>query len=76
MKKNVNYKGPKTDNGFKKSARGLLRVDEIDGKYVLTDRVTSEEEEGGALETVFIDGNIVKDFIISAIRTKLKSNYK
>lgn len=41
------FKEPKTDNGVKKSARGLLRVDAVDGVLQLTDRATKEEAAGG-----------------------------
>ncbi len=54
------FKDPKTDQGAgsagKKSARGLLRVDRIDGKYTLTDQVSLAEEAGGELKTVFYEG--------------------
>lgn len=55
------FKEPKTDNGVKKSARGLLRVDAVDGVLQLTDRVTKEEAAGGELRTVFLDGKITVD---------------
>jgi nicotinamide phosphoribosyltransferase len=50
------YKDPKTDDGTKRSARGLLRVDRVDGKLVLRQEVTREQEQGGELELVFEDG--------------------
>lgn len=46
------FKDPITDDGTKKSARGLLRVD----NGVLKDRVTVIEELGGDLQSVFKDG--------------------
>ena len=63
------YKNPKTDTKFsKKSARGLLRVNE---DYTLSECVTEEEEKGGLLETVFLDSDIVKDYSLSEIRSLL-----
>ena len=61
------YKDPKTDDGTKKSARGLLRVN---SDFTLTDRV-SWSEEGGLLEPVFLDGKLVKDQSLSEIRTRI-----
>jgi len=65
------FKDPITDDGTKKSAKGLLMVQEVMspdslGKlhhtsYKLKDQCTKEEEESGALETVFEDGNLVKE---------------
>jgi nicotinamide phosphoribosyltransferase len=55
----VMFKDPKTDNGSKKSAAGLLRVDYENGDYVLRQNVTPEEEAGGELKTVFLNGNAV-----------------
>lgn len=40
-------KDPKTDNGVKKSAVGMLRVEKINGDYVLFDRQTPEQEAQG-----------------------------
>lgn len=49
----VLFKAPKTDDGIKNSARGLLRVNKKDGEYVLQELCTPEEEKGGELRTVF-----------------------
>jgi len=66
------FKDPVTDNGIKKSARGLLRIDvEEDGEYVLRDRVSEEEEKGGCLELVFIDGKLLVDHELSDIRMRV-----
>lgn len=66
------YKDPITDDGLKKSAKGLLRVDLVDGEYVLTDQVTREQEQGGELKTVFRDGKLIKDWTLSEIRENIK----
>lgn len=68
------FKDPVTDNGTKKSAKGLLRVDKVDGHYVLTDQVTRQEEEGGELKTVFINGQVWNPQTVEEIRNRLKSN--
>lgn len=50
------FKNPKTDNGTKKSAKGLLRVDKIGDDFVLIDQVSLEEADFGQLKPVFRDG--------------------
>lgn len=66
--KNI-YKTPKTDNGIKNSAKGLLKVDE---NYNLIQEVSIEEEQTGLLKTVFKDGKIIKETSLSEIRKKLR----
>lgn len=68
------FKDPITDDGTKKSAKGLLRVD-IDGEgYYLTDQVTDHEEEGGELKLVFEDGNLIIDETLSGIRARIDAS--
>lgn len=75
------FKDPITDNGMKKSARGLLRVDEVtkvdeNGKeyttFELTDQVSWEEEAKGALVTVFDDGELLIDWTLQEIRDRIR----
>jgi nicotinamide phosphoribosyltransferase len=66
------YKDPKTDDGTKRSARGLLRVDRVNGSLVLREQVTRAEEAGGELETVFDDGKLVRVETLAQIRATLK----
>lgn len=68
------YKDPKTDTGMKKSAKGLLRVDIVDGEYVLKDQCTSEEEDGGELQPVFVDGVLTKDWTLAELRALVAEN--
>jgi len=67
------FKDPKTDNGTKKSAKGLLHVHKspTTGDYVLLDQVTPEFEMIGELKTVYLNGNILVDDSIDAIRGRL-----
>lgn len=65
------YKDPKTDNGIKKSAKGLLRVEKEGDDYVLYDQQTHEEELHGELKTVFIEGELVNPIKYSEIRNAL-----
>jgi nicotinamide phosphoribosyltransferase len=72
--KNI-FKNPKTDSGFKKSAKGLLMVYEENGVLKLKDQCTVEEEKMGLLDIVFEDGKLVKDFSLAEIRARLAKNY-
>lgn len=62
------FKDPKTDNGIKKSAKGLLMVTETNGVYGLVDQVSVDQERYGCLETVFKDGELVKTVTLADIR--------
>ena len=53
------FKDPITDDGTKKSAKGLMKIDLIDGKYHLSDNVSWEEEKQGELKEVFRDGKLL-----------------
>lgn len=75
-------KNPKTDNGLKKSAKGLLRVDRVRivpldsgahgvTSFVLTEDVSVEEEEGGALEVIFENGHAGRVQTLAEIRERL-----
>jgi nicotinamide phosphoribosyltransferase len=65
------FKDPVTDDGMKKSAKGLLRVDGESGNYTLKDCATQEEEQGGALELVYLDGVLTKETTLAEIRARL-----
>lgn len=62
------FKDPKTDNGIKKSAKGLLMVTQTDGVYKLVDQVSVDQERHGCLETVFKDSQLVKTTTLAEIR--------
>lgn len=65
------FKDPITDDGTKKSATGLLRIDLIDGEYILSDKVSKEQEQGGDLKTVFKDGKLMFETSLQKIRDRL-----
>jgi len=65
------FKNPKTDSGAKKSAQGLLRVERQDGKLILLDRQTEEQEAQGLLQEVFLNGKIIKQVSFSEIRRRI-----
>jgi len=64
-------KDPVTDRGEKKSASGLLRVEESENGYTLFDKQTKEQEEQGILQIVFEDGKLVKETSLAEIRARL-----
>lgn len=66
------FKDPITDDGTKKSAKGLMRIDLIDGKYELTDNVSWEEEKKGELKVVFEDGKLLIDHKLAEIRERAR----
>lgn len=72
------YKDPKTDNGIKKSAKGLLKVvrNEESGKLELDDDVSWDEEKTGLLKTVFKDGKLLVDEHFSEIKKRLLAQIK
>ncbi len=67
------FKDPITDDGTKKSAKGLLKIIKSNGTYELIDQVTWEEEKQGELQEVFKDGVLIIDESLIAIRQRLKS---
>jgi nicotinamide phosphoribosyltransferase len=64
----VIFKDPITDIGTKRSARGLLRVDE---HLRLHDQQTPEEEATGMLAEVFVNGRLLVDHSLQQIRERL-----
>lgn len=65
------FKNPITDDGTKKSATGLLQVQKKDGKYVLLDKVSKEQEREGELKTIYKDGKLLKEYTLAEIRNTL-----
>jgi len=65
------YKDPKTDNSGKKSAKGFLRVDMVDGVYTLSQNITQDEAEGGAFELVYENGKILRMQSFADVRETL-----
>jgi nicotinamide phosphoribosyltransferase len=67
------YKDPITDDGTKKSAKGLLCVDRNpeSGKLELEDQVTKDRESQGEMITVFKDGILLVDQSLAEIRARV-----
>ncbi len=68
------FKDPRTDDGTKRSATGLLQVTSENGRYVLRDRVSWNEEKQGELKTVFKDGKLLRESTLKEIRERLNEN--
>lgn len=66
-------KDPKTDDGMKKSAKGLLRVEKEGDKFVLYDQQSFEQEQQGLLEVVYQSGEFYKEETFTTIRERLWS---
>ena len=64
------YKDPVGDSS-KKSAKGLMRVDKVNGRYVTHDQVSWEVESGGCLAPIYSDGTILSRERFSTIKARL-----
>ena len=69
------YKDPATDDGTKKSARGLLRVEREGGDYVLYEQQTLDAFEAGELKPVFRNGELLVTTTLAEIRERLKASW-
>lgn len=65
------FKDPITDDGVKKSAKGLIKVDLVDGEYVLVDQVTPEEENKGELQVIYENGQFLNPITLQEIRDRV-----
>jgi nicotinamide phosphoribosyltransferase len=67
------FKDPKTDDGSKRSARGLIAVHKnpSTGKLEAKDQCTWEEEAQGELKTVFRDGKLLVHQTLAEIRKRV-----
>ena len=65
------FKDPKTDDGGKRSAKGLLKVEGMSGDYRLVNDCSREQEASGCLRTVFKNGVITLRESFDTIRQRL-----
>lgn len=70
------FKDPKTDSGVKKSQRGRVLVNEVDGELTFTDGYLDDDTyqralAESALKPVFIDGQLLRETTLADIRQKL-----
>ena len=68
------FKDPITDDGVKKSAKGLVRVDLVDGEYILVDQVSEDEETKGELQIIYQDGQFKNETNLQTIRDRVNNN--
>lgn len=69
--KNI-FKNPKTDNGLKKSATGRLAVHhQMNGKLVLTQKATPEQEASSVLQPVWENGKFLREQSFEDVRATL-----
>lgn len=75
IKKSYNiYKDPVTDDGTKKSLKGLLQVVKGlgSGEYIVKQECTPEEESLGLLQVIYEDGKFYNTTTFKEIRNRLK----
>lgn len=69
------YKDPITDDGTKKSAKGLLAVYKDEkGEYYLKDEATWEEVNNCEFKKVFENGRLLKAFTLQEVRDNVKNS--
>lgn len=68
------FKDPKTDKGTKKSAKGLICVNSVDGELVLKDQITWEEVNSSENKLIpfFENGKLLYETSLEEIREMLK----
>ena len=65
------FKDPVTDDGVKKSAKGLMKV-ALNGKgYELIDQVSEQEEQEGELLEIYNDGKFLNQVNLQEIRDRV-----
>lgn len=65
------FKDPITDDGTKKSKKGLLQVLRDNGNIICHDQQEWSDEKEGLLETVFEDGKLLGETTLDEIRARL-----
>ena len=68
------FKDPITDDGVKKSAKGLVKVIKEDNQYALVDQVTEEEEKEGELKVIYEDGRFRENVNLQTIRERINNS--
>lgn len=70
------YKDPATDDGTKKSAKGMVRVEREGDRFVLYEQQTPEQAAGGALVPVFRNGELLQRQSLADIRARLQASWR
>lgn len=68
------FKDPKTDDGIKKSLKGLICVQGEPNKYVAIDQISKDMESSSYLQTVFEDGKLITDWSLSEVRENVNNS--
>jgi len=68
------FKDPITDDGVKKSAKGLIKVDLVNDEYVLVDQASPEQENEGQLQVIYENGKFVNQVTLQEIRERINKN--
>ena len=70
------FKDPKTDDGLKKSAKGLIAVKQLDnGDFTMYDQASWDDVKHCAFVNVFSDGKLKKEWSLSQIRDLVSKNF-
>lgn len=70
------FKDPITDDGTKKSLKGLISVlKDEKGNYYAKDQCTWNEESQGELKKVYVDGKFTNEIDLKTIRERLNKTY-
>lgn len=68
------FKDPVTDDGIKKSAKGLLKVEFKNNQYNLVDEVSEIEEKEGELKVIYKNGDFYNETSLEEIRAIINKN--
>lgn len=69
------FKDPKTDDGLKKSAKGLIAVYETEDGFIMKDQATWDDVKNCAFVQVFRNGQLMKDWTLQEIRDKVSTQF-
>ena len=65
------YKDPATDDGTKKSLKGMVKVIEEGGEYVAVTGCTKAEEDTGELQMIYQDGKFHNQTTLTQVRERI-----
>jgi nicotinamide phosphoribosyltransferase len=70
------FKDPKTDDGLKKSAKGLIAVyEDANGDFSMKDQATWDEVKNCAFNQVFSNGQLKSDQTLAEIRERVAKHF-
>lgn len=69
------YKNPKTDDGTKKSNKGVVAViDDGNGGFRCIDQLSFNNEQPDLMQWIFLDGKLLVDDTLTAVRSRCLSS--